>query len=181
MQRCQWIEGMPDFYVAYHDTVWGKPEHCDHALFRWLILEMFHIGLSWQLILSKQAGFDSAFDQFDVLKIAEYKESDIQRLMADTHIIRHRKKIEAAIANAKAFIAIQKEYGTFDQYIWSFTKGQTIIRQADTERLTTSPLSDEVTKSLKAYGFKFIGSVTIYSYLQAIGVINDHDAACDFK
>lgn len=180
VRRCDWIEGKPDFYVVYHDQVWGKAEHDDQELFKWLVLESFHVGLSWQLILSKQDNFEQAFESFDYMKIAKYGQPQIEELMCNKGIIRHRGKIEATIKNAKAFQKIQIEYGSFDKYIWSFTNGRTIYRQ-NMEKLSKSKLSDEVTKSMKKYGFKFIGSVTIYSYLQAIGIINDHDLDCQFR
>ncbi|WP_124057806.1 DNA-3-methyladenine glycosylase I [Vaginisenegalia massiliensis] len=181
VNRCTWIEGKPDYYVAYHDAVWGKPEHDDQALFRWLILETFHVGLSWQLVLSKQDAFDQAFANFDYQQIAKYDEADIERLLNNPGIIRHRGKIQAAIANAQAFMRVQVEFGSFDSYIWHFTQGEPIVRQSDQPTATSSPLSDQVTKDMKRRGFKFIGTVTIYSYLQAIGVINDHEASCSFK
>lgn len=180
VQRCQWIAGKPDYYVAYHDQVWGKATHDDQELFKWLILESFHVGLSWQLVLSKEANFSAAFDHFAYHKIAQYDDRKIDELANDAGIIRHRGKIKAAVANAQAFLAVQKEFGSFDHYIWSFTDQKTIIKQND-ERPSSSELSDRVTKDMKRRGFKFIGSVTIYSYLQAIGIINDHDLACDFR
>lgn len=180
IQRCQWIEGKPDFYVKYHDEVWGKPEHDDRQLFRWLTLEIFHIGLSWQLILSKQAEFDQAFDNFEINKIAQYDEEKINSLLNNTKIVRHRKKIEATINNARAFMTIQSEWGSFDHFIWHFTNNLPVIRREEA-RNTSSSLSDLVTKTLKTYGFKFIGTVTIYSYLQAVGIINDHDSDCHFR
>ncbi|MDO4431962.1 MAG: DNA-3-methyladenine glycosylase I [Aerococcaceae bacterium] len=179
-KRCAWVEGKPDYYLHYHDTVWGKPEHDDRALFRWLVLESFHVGLSWQLILSKQAAFDHAFDAFDYHRIAHYNAEKIEQLVQDAGIIRHRGKIEATIQNARAFLQVQQEFGSFDTYIWSFTNGKTIINEDD-QFLTRSPLSDQVTKDLKKRGFKFLGSVTVYSYLQAIGIINDHALSCNFR
>lgn len=179
-RRCQWIAGKPDYYVAYHDTIWGKPTHDDRELFKWLILESFHVGLSWQLVLSKQANFEAAFDDFDYHKIAEYDDAKIEALAKDPGIIRHRGKIKAAISNAQAILAVQAEFDSFDTYIWQFSDKQTLVSQTD-ERPTTSELSDRVTKDMKKRGFKFIGSITIYSYLQAIGIINDHDLACDFR
>lgn len=179
--RCDWIQGKPDYYRHYHDEVWGKPEHNDQQLFRWLSLELFHIGLSWQLVLSKMDGFDQAFDFFDYHKIANYDESKIQSLMENPKIIRHQQKIRATVNNAQAFIKIQAEFGSFDQYIWAFTEGKTVLRADGQPMLTQSALSDAVTKDLKKRGFKFLGSVTIYSYLQAIGMINDHDIYCDFR
>lgn len=180
MKRCEWVEGKPEFYLDYHDRVWGKACHDDQDLFKWLVLETFSTGLSWQIILSKKAAFEEAFDSFDVLTVSEYQEEKIAELMANSAIVRHRGKIEASIQNAKAFLAIQEEFGQFDTYIWSFTDQKIRIRQS-TERLTQSDLSDNITADLKKRGFKWVGSVTIYSYLQAIGVINDHDLDCSFK
>lgn len=180
MRRCQWVENKPDFYIDYHDRIWGRPEHNDLALFEWLVLESFHVGLSWQLILSKRENFQAAFDAFDYKKIAGYDEEKIESLLQDSGIVRHEGKIRATITNAQAFLTIQAEHGSFDHFIWSFTEGKTIINQTG-QRQTSSPLSDQVTKRLKEYGFKFIGSVTIYSYLQAVGIINDHELECDFK
>lgn len=180
IRRCKWIQGKPDYYVKYHDEIWGKPEYDDRALFKWLSLEVFHIGLSWQLVLSKVDHFMEAFNNFDYKKIANYQEADIDKLMANKKIIRYRKKIEATINNANRFMEVQKEFGTFSDYIWSFTEGEAVLSQ-NNEPKTKSPLSDQVTADLKKRGFKFIGSVTIYSYLQAIGIINDHDLACDFR
>lgn len=178
--RCKWIEGKPDYYVKYHDEVWGKAEYDEQALFKWLSLEIFHIGLSWQLVLSKYDAFMEAFDNFDYKFVSEYDEQKIEELLNNENIIRYRRKIEATINNAKQFMKIQEEFGQFSDYIWSFTEGKQIVRTSD-ERLTNSPLSDQVTKDLKKRGFKFVGSVTIYSYLQAIGIINDHDNDCAFK
>lgn len=178
--RCEWIQGKPDYYVTYHDEVWGKPEYDDQELYKWLCLEIFHIGLSWQLVLSKYKAFMEAFDDFDYEKVASYEEDRIEDLMANEKIIRYRKKIEATIHNANKFMEIQREFGEFSHYIWSFTGNEQVVAQTD-NKLTNSPLSDQVTADLKKRGFKFIGSVTIYSYLQAIGIINDHDLACDFR
>ncbi|MBG9987847.1 DNA-3-methyladenine glycosylase I [Aerococcaceae bacterium DSM 111176] len=180
VKRCDWIQGKPDYYVHYHDHIWGKPEYDDQALYKWLILECFHTGLSWQLVLSKEAHFSEAFLDYDYQLVAQFTEDDIQRLKNNPGIIRHEGKIKAAINNAKAFMEIQNEYGSFKEYIWGFTDGQQVVKQTD-DHLTRSDLSDTITKSLKAHGFKWVGSVTIYSYLQAIGIINDHDLACDFR
>lgn len=180
IRRCEWIKGKPDYYIAYHDKVWGKVEHNDQALYKWLSLEIFHIGLSWQLVLSKYEDFMAAFDDFNYDLIAEYDETKIDELMQNEKIIRYRKKIEAVIHNAKQVQRIQEEHGSFSAYIWGFTNGEQVVKQVN-KNITKSDLSDEVTKSLKKHDFKFIGSVTIYSYLQAIGVINDHDLACQFR
>ncbi|MCW6675393.1 DNA-3-methyladenine glycosylase I [Aerococcaceae bacterium NML171108] len=179
-KRCAWVQGKPDYYVAYHDDHWGKPEHDDRQLFRWLVLESFHVGLSWQLILSKSAAFDAAFDHFDYHRIANYGQDKVEALVQDVGIVRHRGKINATIANAQAFLKIQQTFGSFDAYIWSFTNGETIVNQTD-EFLTKSPLSDAIAKDLKQRGFKFLGSVTVYAYLQAIGIINDHELNCPFR
>lgn len=178
--RCEWIQGKPDYYIKYHDEIWGKPEYDDQILFKWLSLEIFHIGLSWQLVLSKYDDFMEAFDDFDYEKVANYQEDKVDELMDNQKIIRYLRKIEATINNANSFIEVKKEFGTFSKYIWSFTDSEQIVSKDD-ERLTDSPLSNQVTSDLKKRGFKFVGSVTIYSYLQAIGIINDHDLNCDFR
>lgn len=180
LTRCSWVEGKADYYIAYHDEIWGKKVYDDQELFKWLSLEIFHIGLSWQLVLSKYDAFMEAFDQFDYRLVAKYKEEKINQLMKNKEIIRYQKKIEAVIHNAQQIASIQKDYGSFSNYIWSFTEGKQIIRQ-DEEGQNRSELSDQLTKDLKSKDFKFIGSVTIYSYLQAIGVINDHELDCDFR
>lgn len=180
IKRCEWIEGKPDYYVNYHDNIWGKPEFEDQTIFKWLSLEIFHIGLSWQLVLSKYEHFMEAFDQFDVKIVATYDENKIQELMNNPNIIRYQRKIEATINNARQFIEVQKEFGSFSKYIWSFTNGKQIVKESN-EHLTRSDLSDQVTNDLKKRGFKFVGSVTIYSFLQAIGIVNDHDVECDFR
>lgn len=180
VKRCAWVSGKPDYYLDYHDHIWGKPEHDDQTLFQWLVLESFHVGLSWQLVLSKQANFAAAFDDFDYHRIALYSDAKVETLREDAGIIRHIGKIRATISNAQAFIKVQEEFGSFDAYIWSFTNGEVVLNQTD-EFVTSSDLSDRVTRDLKQRGFKFIGSVTIYSYLQAIGIINDHELNCDFR
>ncbi len=180
VKRCNWVEGKPEYYIAYHDEVWGKELYDDQELFKWLSLEIFHIGLSWQLVLSKYDAFMEAFNQFDYRLVAKYNEEKVKQLMGNKGIIRYREKIEAVIHNAQQIESIQKDYGSFSDYIWSFTEGKQIIRQDDIQR-NRSELSDQLTKDLKNKDFKFIGSVTIYSYLQAIGVINDHDLDCDFQ
>lgn len=180
IRRCEWIKGKPAYYVEYHDQVWGKAEYNDQALFKWLALEIFHIGLSWQLVLSKYDYFMEAFDDFDYEQVAKYEAAKIDELMENKNIIRYRKKVEAVVHNAKQVQQIQKEYGSFSAYIWHFTDGEQVVKQVN-EAITKSELSDRVTKDLKIHDFKFIGSVTIYSYLQAVGIINDHDLECVFR
>lgn len=177
LPRCDWAVGKPDDYLNYHDTVWGKPEHDERQLFKWLLLESFHTGLSWQTVLSKERYFAIAFDGYNYNIIAQYDEEKCQQLVENPQIIRHRGKINAAIANAKAFLQVQAEFGSFDAYIWQFTQRQS-IRIPYSSGITRHELSDTVTHDMKKRGFKFIGSVTIYSYLQAIGIIDAHDEHC---
>lgn len=178
--RCEWVQNKPDYYIYYHDHVWGKPEYDDQNLFKWLSLEIFHIGLSWQLVLSKYDHFMEAFDAFDIKKVAAYDQNKVALLMENERIIRYQRKIEAVIHNAARVLEIQNEFGNFSEYIWHFTNHKQIINQNEKD-LTKTPLSDQVTQDLKKRGFKFVGTVTIYSYLQAIGIINDHELTCDFR
>lgn len=172
--RCHWCNGSNPRYVAYHDTVWGRPEHDDRRLFAMLLPETFQAGLSWECLLNKMEAFRTAFDNFDPQKIAAYDGAKVDALMQDRGIIRNRRKIEAAIVNARIFMDIQRERGTFDRYIWGFTEGKTIRETG----ITTSPLSDTIAGDLRRRGMKFIGSTTVYAYLQAIGVINAHEPQC---
>ncbi len=178
-KRCKWVNLHNPHYVNYHDKEWGIPHYDDAYLFEFLILESFQAGLSWECILNKREGFKKAFDNYDYHKISQYDEVKMQELYHDSSIIRNKLKIKAAVNNAKVFIEIQKEYGSFSKYIWSFTN-YTIIKNCDDHFKTTSDLSDEVSKDLRRRGMKFVGSTIIYSYLQAIGVINDHELDCDF-
>ncbi len=180
MCRCNWVPLNDPVYVAYHDEEWGRESHDDSYLFEMLLLECFQAGLSWSTILHKREAFRDAFDGFDAEKISQYNEEKIAELLQNSGIIRHRKKIEAAVNNAQIYLMIQKEFGTFDAYIWTFSKRK-VVRNEDDVHRTTSPLSDAVSKDLKKRGMKFVGSTTIYSYLQAIGVINDHARNCSFR
>lgn len=174
-KRCSWVNLNNKLYVDYHDFVWGVPCHDDLLLFKYLILEMFQAGLTWELIINKKKSFEEAFSYFNYEKVALYDDSKIEELMNNKNIIRNRLKIESSINNAKVFINIIKEYGSFDKYIWHFTKG----RQIHYKRFhSTSSLSDKVSKDLKNRGMKFIGSTIIYSYLEAIGVLNNHEDEC---
>lgn len=177
MRRCGWVLLNEPVYVKYHDEEWGCPEYEDDKLFELLLLESFQAGLSWICVLKKRECFRSAFDQFDYHKISCYDEEKIQCLLKDTGIIRSRRKIEAVIGNAKVFIKIQKEWGSFSNYIWHFTNGK-VIKNITDNIPTTSSLSDEISKDLKKYGMKYVGSIIIYSYLQAIGIVNDHEKMC---
>ena len=179
MTRCKWLNENNELYVKYHDTEWGVANYDDNYLFEFLILESFQAGLSWETILNKRENFKNAFDNFDYKKISKYDENKINELMQNKGIIRNKLKIKAAINNAKIFIDIQKEYKSFSNYIWSFSDNK-IIKNIDDNLKTTSPLSDEVSKDLIKRGMKFVGSTIIYSYLQAIGIIDDHETTCDF-
>lgn len=177
MKRCFWVDEKSEIYVKYHDEEWGVPKYDDGELFELLVLEAFQAGLSWITVLKKREAFKEAFDGFDVKKIAEYKEDKIQELLSNEKIIRSRGKIEAAINNANIFMKIQNEFGSFSNYIWGFTENKIIKRKSAVLPVST-PLSDEISKDLKKRGMKYVGSVIIYSYLQAIGIIDDHDKGC---
>ena len=177
MKRCSWVDEKSDIYVKYHDEEWGVPNYDDRYLFELLVLESFQSGLSWLTILKKRENFRKAFDNFEVKKVAEFTDEKITRLCKNEGIIRHKGKIRATINNAKIFINIQKEFGSFSKYIWNFTDGR-IIKNKDNKFVTTSPLSDKISKDLKKRGMKFVGSTTIYSYLEGIGVLNNHNTKC---
>lgn len=174
--RCSWVDEGDPLYVRYHDEEWGRPLYDDARLYELLILESFQAGLSWACILHKRENFRTAFDGFDVDKVAAYNEEKVEALLADGGIIRNRRKICAAIRNSAIFKAIQQEYGSFSNYIWAFSGGR-VVEEEFTLR-TTSPLSDAVSKDLKKRGMSFVGSTIMYSYLQAIGVINGHGKGC---
>lgn len=175
MKRCKWVNLNNEVYVAYHDFEWGVPKYDDHELFELLILEMFQAGLSWEIILKKRESFRDAFDNFDIEKIINYDDLKISELMENNNIIRNKRKIIATINNAKVYKEIQKIYSSFRNYIWSFTNDQVIYGNGLN---TTSDLSDKVSLDLKKKGMSFVGSTIIYSYLQAIGIINDHEINC---
>ena len=175
--RCFWVNMKNPIYIKYHDTEWGVAEHSDKKLFEMLILECFQAGLSWECILNKRENFRKAFDNFDIEKINKYDETKLNQLLENPDIIRNKLKIKAAITNSIIFKQIQKEFGSFDKYIWDFTKGKIIFESCDIR--TTSPLSDEISKDLKKRGMKFMGSTTVYAYLQSIGIINAHTKTCD--
>lgn len=177
--RCSWCGNDP-LYQKYHDTEWGRPVFDDAIFFEFLILETFQAGLSWITILRKRENFRTAFDDFDVQKISKYKDEKIQELILNQGIIRNKLKINAAVANAKLFIEIQKEFGSFSNYIWQFTNGKQIVNRpkSNQELVATTALSDQVSKDLKKRGFKFVGSTVMYAFLQATGIIDDHIADC---
>ena len=175
MKRCFWVNMDNPLYVDYHDFEWGVPKYDDHESYELLILEMFQAGLSWETILNKRENFRKAFDNFDPQKIVNYSEDKINGLMQDKGIIRNRRKIEATINNTKIFLNIQKEYGSFANFIWNFTDNKVIITDS---KVVSNELSDTISKELRKRGMKFVGTVIVYSYLQAIGVINSHDNDC---
>ena len=179
MQRCEYVNLDNPLYVAYHDEEWGCPLHDDRALFELLILEGFQAGLSWECILNKRENFRRAYEGFDPHVVAAFGEAKVAELLADAGIVRNRRKVAASIANAQAFLRIQEEFGSFDAYIWGFTDGE-VLRE-DYRLATSSPLSDQISRDLKRRGMNFVGTTIVYSYLQAIGVINAHSDACDWK
>jgi|TARA_B110000467_G_C18221377_1_gene423204 DNA-3-methyladenine glycosylase I len=177
--RCDWSTKDP-LYIAYHDNEWGVPLHDERQLFEFLILETFQAGLSWITVLRKRENFREAFDNFDYKKVALYREDKIQDLLQDAGIIRNKLKVRAAISNANAFMEIQKEFGSFDKYIWGFVNGNPIQtnRKLMSEITATTEISDKLSKDLKKRGFKFVGSTVIYAHMQATGMVNDHVESC---
>lgn len=176
--RCDWAKKPLD--IEYHDTEWGVPIHDDTKLFEFLLLDAFQAGLSWSTILAKRENFRKAFDNFDYQKIAQYNQGKIDELLQNAGIIRNKLKINAAIGNAKVFIKVQEEFGSFDMYIWSFTGGKTIInswKNIQNVPVTTKE-SDAMSKDLKKRGFKFVGSTICYAFMQAAGMVNDHLLTC---
>ncbi len=178
-KRCGWVDGS-DLYRSYHDNEWGIPVHEDKKLFEMLTLEAFQSGLMWITILKKREDFRCAFDGFEPQKVAEYDNEKIEELLLDEKIIRHRGKIVATINNAKLFLEIQKEYGSFDKFIWNFVGNKPIIGHYESlkDLPVTTEISDELSKELKKRGFKFLGSTTVYAFMQAIGMVNDHLQDC---
>jgi len=179
-KRCAWVEGQEQIYIDYHDTEWGIPVHGDRKLFGMLILEGAQAGLSWITILKRRVGYRKAFDNFDVEKVAGYNEAKIEKLLSDEGIIRNRLKINSAIKNAKVFIEIQKEFGSFDKYIWEFVNNKPIRNKfkSANEIPAKTELSDVISKDLKNRGMNFVGPTIVYAYMQAIGVVNDHEVDC---
>jgi DNA-3-methyladenine glycosylase I len=179
MHRCEW-PGNDPLYLEYHDKEWGTPVYDDDKIFEFLILETFQAGLSWITILRKRENFRLAFDNFDYRKIANYSDFKVAELMNNAGIIRNKLKIQATIANAKVFIKVQKEFGTFSKYIWGFVDGKPIINHFETlkEIPPKTDLSDKISKDLKKRGFKFVGSTIVYSHMQATGIVNDHLVHC---
>ncbi|MEZ4858464.1 MAG: DNA-3-methyladenine glycosylase I [Flavobacteriaceae bacterium] len=177
--RCSWC-GEDPLYVAYHDKEWGVPVKEDQKLFEFLILETFQAGLSWITILRKRENFRKAFDHFDYKKVASYSEAKIEALLNNEGIIRNKLKVRAAVTNAQAFMKIQKEFGSFSNYIWGFVNGEPIKNTLKNikDAPPNTPLSDEISKDLKKRGFKFVGTTVVYAHMQATGMVNDHLVDC---
>lgn len=178
MQRCKWVNLNNKKYIDYHDNEWGVASHDDKYLFEMLVLEMFQAGLSWECILNKREYFREAMDNFDYHKIALYDDKKINELLNNKNIIRNKLKINVMIKNAKIFIDIQNKYNSFNNFIWGYTDNK-IIKNKNDLFTTTSSLSDKISRDLYNMGMRFVGSTIIYSYLQAIGIIDDHELKCD--
>jgi DNA-3-methyladenine glycosylase I len=180
LKRCNWC-GTDELYIKYHDEEWGKEVHDDKVLFEFLVLESAQAGLSWITILRRREGYRKAFTGFDVHKVAAFTNEDVERLMQDAGIIRNRLKILSAITNAQLFIQVQKEFGSFDKYLYSFMpEGKAINNQSGALPAST-PISDAISKDMKKRGFKFFGTTICYAHMQATGMINDHIPGCSFK
>lgn len=179
MNRCPWC-GNDELYVKYHDEEWGVPVHEDRKHFEFLVLESAQAGLNWLTILRKRENYRAAYDDFDPVAVSQYDEDKINELMNNSGIIRNRRKIEASINNAACFLNIQREFGSFDNYIWGFVDNKPVVnhRESISDVPATSTLSDAVSRDLKKRGFKFLGTTIIYAHLQATGIINDHLTTC---
>ena len=179
-RRCRWAPPDDALYTAYHDREWGVPVHDDRRLFEFLILEGAQAGLSWSTILHKRENYRKAFARFDPQKVARFMARDVTRLMQDAGIVRNRLKIESSISNAGAFLAVKQEFGSFDEYIWSFVGGKPLLNRWRTGAHVPArtEISDEMSKDLKKRGFRFVGSTICYAYMQAVGMVNDHSTTC---
>jgi len=179
MKRCEWAN-KSELEQSYHDNEWGVPIHDDRKLFEFLILEGAQAGLSWSTILKKREGYRKAFDNFDARKISQYSESTVSRLLADPGIIRNRLKINAAVTNARAFLKVQEEFGSFDRYIWQFVNGRPIrnSRRKMTDIPASTSESEAMSRDLQKRGFKFVGPTICYAFMQAVGMVNDHVVDC---
>lgn len=179
VHRCDWCM-KDELYIRYHDTEWGVPVHDDQQLFEFLILETMQAGLSWHTVLKKRDSFRQAYSNFNVKEVSQFDSSDIDRLMHDSGVIRNRQKIAASITNARAFMHVQEQFGSFDRYMWEFVDGKPIVNVfAHVRELPSSTkLSDIISKDLKQRGFAFVGSTVVYAHMQATGLVNDHIVSC---
>ena len=180
MKRCTWVKPDDELMIEYHDREWGVPVHDDRKHFEFLVLEGAQAGLSWSTILKRREGYRRAFGDFDPEKVARYSEKKIEKLLLDASIIRNRQKIEATVRNARHFLEVQEEFGSFDAYCWRFDDGRTKVNHLKSIKdiATTSPESDAFSKDLKKRGFGFVGSTIIYAHMQAVGMVNDHLVDC---
>ena len=180
IKRCKWAEGVNDAYIEYHDTEWGVPVRDDKVQFEFLVLEGAQAGLSWSTILNKREGYRKLFVDFDVQKIARFTPKRVEKILQNPAIVRNRLKVESTVSNAKAFIEVQEEFGSFSDYIWGFVDGKPIQNRfkKDSDVPATSPESDALSKDLKKRGFRFVGSTIIYAHMQATGLVNDHVTSC---
>ena len=180
VSRCKWAEGVSLEYIEYHDKEWGVPVCDDRVQFEFLILEGAQAGLSWSTILNKREGYRKAFADFDPEKVARFTAKRVEKLLQDPAIVRNRLKVQSAVTNAQAFLAVQEEFGSFSDYIWGFVDGSPIQNRfaKDSEVPATSPESDALSKDLKKRGFKFVGSTIVYAHMQATGLVNDHVTSC---
>jgi len=178
--RCKWAEGAGPNYIEYHDTEWGVPVRDDRVQFEFLVLEGAQAGLSWSTILNKRAGYRRLFADFDVQKVARFTARRIEKILLDPAIVRNRLKVESAVTNARAFIKVQEEFGSFSDYIWGFVDGRPIQHRfrKDSDIPARTPESDALSKDMKQRGFKFVGSTIIYAHMQATGLVNDHVTSC---
>ncbi|CYV79340.1 DNA-3-methyladenine glycosylase I [Streptococcus suis] len=183
MKRCGWVKMTNPIYVDYHDQEWGKPLHDEQSLFELLCLESYQAGLSWEIVLNKRQAFRSAFFNYDIQKVAAMTDSELDGLLANPNIIRHKAKLYATRANAQSFLRVQEEFGSFDHYLWSWVNFTPIDNPVKSFREvpTKNDLSEDISKDLKKRGFKFVGPVCVYSYLQAAGLINEHEDSCEWK
>lgn len=179
VKRCSWVNLENELCVKYHDEEWGVPVHDDTVLFEFLILEGAQAGLSWETVLKKRENYRKAFDSFNPVTVAGYDEAKVQELLVDSGIIRNKLKIRSAIRNAKVFLEIQKEFGSFDAYLWSYVDNKPLINSVMRENyIVTSKISDALSKDLKKRGMNFVGSTIMYAYMQAVGMVNDHEDDC---
>ena len=178
--RCAWSASGNDLYIEYHDEEWGVPVHDDRTHFEFLILEGAQAGLSWATILNKREAYRRAFDDFDPARVARFSEKRVAKLLETPGIVRNRLKVHGAVANARAFLEVQKEFGSFDRYVWPFVGGKPIVhrRKSMKEVPATSAESDALSRDLKKRGFKFVGSTILYAHMQAVGMVNDHEVGC---
>ena len=178
--RCKWAEGVSLDYIAYHDQEWGVPVFDDQVQFEFLVLEGAQAGLSWSTILNKRSGYRKLFAEFDAAKVARFTNRRVEKILLDPAVVRNRLKVESTVGNAKAFLRVQEEFGSFSEYIWGFVDGKPLQNRfkADSDIPATSPESDALSKDLKKRGFKFVGSTIMYAHMQATGLVNDHVTAC---